>query len=69
MKKPLLIAYIAIGAVGVAAFAPLTVWASMGAKNYTEAEVIEAKLVLDENVRLEYLETEKLDTTGITFMY
>lgn len=69
MKKSLIITYASIGVVTLGLFAPLTIWAASDQKNYTEVEIVNAELVLDENVRLEYIEQEKFDTTGITFNY
>ena len=68
MKKPLLITYISLGAVTLGAFVPLTVWAASG-NSINDVEIIDAKLVLQDNVRLEYLEKEELDLTGITMVY
>ena len=69
MKKPLLITYIALGAVTVGTFLPLTIWAASDKSNYQDVEVIKADLRLDDTVRLEYIEQEKFDPTGITFTY
>lgn len=69
MKKPFLITYIAIGVVSLGAIVPLTIWAASDTTNLLENEIIEAKLNLDDSVRLEYVENEKLDTTGIHFFY
>ena len=69
MKKPLLITYIVLGTVTVGTFVPLTIWAASDKNNYQDIEVYKADLILDDNVRLEYIEQEKFDPTGITFTY
>ncbi len=70
MKKPLLITYIALGAFTLSTFLPLTIWASLGSSGaYSETEIVKAGLSLTNEVRLEYIEYEEFDPTGITFIY
>ena len=69
MKKSLMFAYIGLGAITVATFLPLTIWAGLGKNNYTEVEIVDAKLSFDDSVRFEYIEKEKFNYSGITFTY
>ena len=69
MKKAFKIAYIAIGAAFITSLIPSLIWAGSDSTNLNEVKVEEAKLILDESARLEYIEGEKFDPTGVSISY
>ena len=68
MKRRLLISYIAIGAFTAVAATTGLIWAAQDV-SISENEEYKASLKLTEEVKKEYVEGQKLDTKGITFVY
>ena len=68
MKKGLLISYIAIGAFTAIAASTSLVWAAQEVTNL-DGQEIKASLKLSEDYKQEYIEGQKFDPTGISFVY
>ena len=68
MKKGLLISYIAIGAFTAIAASTSLVWAAQEVTNL-DGQEIKASLKLSEDHKQEYIEGQKFDPTGISFVY
>ena len=63
------VVYAAIGVVTLSAFVPTIIWAASDSNNLNTIIEKDAELILEKDVRIEYIENEEFDSTGITFKY
>ena len=67
LKAKMWVVYAAIGVVTLSVFVPTIIWAASDSNNLNTIIEKDAELILEKDVRIEYIENEEFDSTGITF--